>query len=106
MDKIHKLRRVEILEKVKINIIIIILWFSGILFSYLIFLNTHEGMISDVADYYVNTVSILCMLVILFSACMFYFLFNHTWEQNKIAKNMRASNFIAIGLDYYMNVLY
>jgi len=99
MNKIKKYKTNELCHKIKIHILIIILWLSGILFSYLVFLNVHRGMLFDKADYYVNTLSVLCMLVIMFSTCMFYFLFNHTCEKNQIAKNIRASHYISVGLE-------
>ena len=99
MNKLEKYKKSELCYSIKINILIIILWLSGILFSYLVFLNVHRGMLFDKADYYVNTLSVLSMLVIMFSACMFYFLFNHTCEKNKIAKNIRNSSYISVGLE-------
>jgi len=99
MDKIQKMKRVEFLGKIKINIIIIILWFSGVFFSYLVFLNAYKGMLYGTNVYYIDTIGVLSLLVILFSASLFYFLFNHTWEKNKIAKNIKASNYISVGLE-------
>jgi len=99
MNKIKKLKWIDFLQRIKINIIIIILWFSGIFFSYLVFLNAHKALLYDTSNYYIDTVGVLSLLVILFSACMFYFLFNHTCEQNKIARNIRASNYISVGLE-------
>lgn len=99
MNKIQKLKRTELYHKLKINILIVILWFAGIIFSYLIFLNEHRGTVFGKVSYYVDTLGVLCLLMIMFSACMFYFLFNHTWEKNKIAKNIRDSNYISVGLE-------
>lgn len=99
MNKIQKLKRRELYHKLKINILIVILWFAGIIFSYLIFLNEHRGTVFGKVSYYVDTLGVLCLLMIMFSACMFYFLFNHTWEKNKIAKNIRDSNYISVGLE-------
>lgn len=99
MDRIRNIKRNELFHKVKINILIIILWFVGIFFSYLIFLNTHKGILFGTTNYYIDTLSILSLFVLMFSACIFYFLFNHTCEKHQIAKNIRASNYISIGLE-------
>lgn len=99
MNKIKKYKKSELCHKIKINILIVILWLSGVVFSYLVFLNAHKGMLFDETNYYVETLGVLCMLVIMFSACMFYFLFNHTCEKNQIAKNIRDSHYISVGLE-------
>jgi len=96
MDRI---RRMGLFKKIRINVLIILLWISGIIFSYLIFLNVYKGNAISETHYYVDTLNILCMLMLLFSACIFYFLFNHTYEKNQIFKNMRASNYISLGLE-------
>lgn len=99
MNKIIRIKQLEFLRKIKINLLIILLWFSGIIFSYLIFLNTHKGYVFGKVHYYIDTLSVLSLLVLLVSACMFYFLFNHTYEKNRMAKNIRASNYISVGLE-------
>ena len=99
MNKIKTLRRTELFKKIKIHLLIIILWFTGIIFSYLIFLNVNKGIIIGKMAYYVDTLSVLCLLVVMVSACMFYFLFNHTYEKNTIAKNIQHSNYISVGLE-------
>lgn len=93
------MKQQELLRKIKVNMLIILLWFSGIIFSYLIFLNTHKGILFREESYYIDTLSVLSLLILLLSACMFYFLFNHTYEKNQIAKNLRASNYISVGLE-------
>lgn len=99
MNKILRIKQLELLRKIRINLLIILLWFSGTVLSYLIFLNIHKGHIFGKIHYYIDTLSVLCLLVLLLSACMFYFLFNHTYEQNQMAKNIRASNYISVGLE-------
>lgn len=99
MDKLKRIKQLEFVRKIKVNLLIVLLWFSGIIFSYLIFLNTHKGNLFREESYYIDTLSVLSLLILLLSACMFYFLFNHTYEKNQIAKNLRASNYIAVGLE-------
>ncbi len=99
MNKINKYKKNDILHKIKVHILIIMLWVSGVLFSYLFFLNLHKGQLLNQTAYYVDTLGVLCLLIILFSASMFYFLFNHTYERNQIAKNMRDSHYISVGLE-------
>ena len=72
MNKILRIKRQEFLRKININLLIILLWFSGMAFSYLIFLNTHKGYIFGKVHYYVDTLSVLSLLMLLASACMFY----------------------------------
>lgn len=99
MDRVQHFRTIELFQKIKMNVAIIFLWTSGIIFSYMIFLNAYTGeALGKTADY-VNTLNILCMLMLLFSTCVFYFLINHTYEKNHISKNMRASNYISHGLE-------
>ncbi len=99
MNKIQSIKRNEIFYKIKINLLIVLLWFSAIILSYMVFLNVHKGIIFARTDYYVGTLGTLCSLMLMLSACMFYFLFNHTCERKHIAKNMRDSNYISIGLE-------
>ena len=99
MDSLKKLRLIQFLKKVGIHILIVLLWTSGIVLSYLIFLNGHNKDVIPEASYYMDTLNILCMLVLLFSTCTFYFLFNHTYEKNRIVKDMRSSNYISFALE-------
>lgn len=99
MNKMAKIKQQEFLRKIKVNLLIVLLWFSGIIFSYLIFLTRHNGILFHEESYYIDSLSVLSLLILLLSACMFYFLFNHTYEKNQIAKNLRASNYISVGLE-------
>ena len=99
MDRVQHFRTIELFQKIKINAAIIFLWTCGIIFSYMIFLNVYTGEALGKTVDYINTLNILCMLMFLFSTCVFYFLFNHTYEKNQISKNMRASNYISHGLE-------
>ncbi|MBQ8279465.1 MAG: response regulator [Roseburia sp.] len=99
MDKIEKLRRKDFLEKLGNNILILVLWFGGVLFAYLFFLNIHKGIFLQRERYYIDTLSALCLIVFMFSTFLFYFLFNYTIERKQITKNIRALNYISVGLE-------
>lgn len=99
MDKIEKLRRKDFLEKLGNNILILVLWFGGVLFAYLFFLNIHKGIFLQRERYYIDTLSALCLIVFMFSTFLFYFLFNYTIERRQITKNIRALNYISVGLE-------
>lgn len=99
MEKIWKLRVRDLFHKFNINVLIVTLWFCGVYFSYFIFRDMHTGFAIGKRTYYIDTLGLLCVLVVIFSASMFYFLFNHTYEKNKIAKNIRDSNYISTGLE-------
>ena len=99
MNRLKMMRLMNFLVKVRTNLLIVLLWISGIVLSYLIFLNVYSIEAFDKAKYYMDTLNILCMLTLLLSTCLFYFLFNHTYEKNQIVKNIRSSNYISLGLD-------
>lgn len=99
MERIQHFCVIELFQKIKINVAIMFLWICGNIFSYMIFFNVYNGAALGKTVDYINTLNILCLLMLLFSACIFYFLSNHTYEKNQISKNMRASNYISHGLE-------
>ena len=99
MDKVQHFHAIELFQKIKINLTIIGLWTSGIVFSYVLFLNVYKKDTFGKTEDYVDTLNILCMLMLLCSTCVFYFLLNYTYEKNQISQNMRVSNYISHGLE-------
>ena len=88
----------RVLKKVKANIAIIFLWLSGVLFAYLFFVCAHRIVVYEEVSYYLVLLNVFCLVLFLFSACVFYFLFNYTYEKNQLEKNILASKYISLAL--------
>ncbi|MBR5317758.1 MAG: response regulator [Lachnospiraceae bacterium] len=99
MNRLKRLRLMNFLKRVRTNLLIILLWVSGIILSYLFFLNAYGVETGNTAKYYMDMVNVLCISMLLLSTFLFYFLFNHTYEKNQIVRNIRSSNYISLGLD-------
>lgn len=99
MNRIRKLTEMAFVQRIEIHLWILLTWFTGIVFSYFMFLNMHKELRTEKIGYSATAIGILCFIVILFSTCIFCFLFHHTYEENKLAKSRRDSNYIAAGLE-------
>lgn len=99
MIHLKMLQKEKAVNRFGINIIIMALWFSGLFFSYCFYHNLHIEAATGVKRNYLNTTSSLCMVVLLISACLFYFLFNHVYEYRHLAQDVRTATIITAGLE-------
>ena len=66
MERIQHFCVIELFQKIKINVAIMFLWICGIIFSYMIFFNVYNGATLGKTVDYINTLNILCLLMLLF----------------------------------------
>ena len=87
------------ITKFNLNFLVVVLWLLGIVVAYILFVNLNQEIsVQDgIANF--NTVCLICLLMLLFDASVFYLLVNNLYEKKQIQKNMRDTEYITLGLN-------
>lgn len=97
--KIVHLSQKRWMTKFVINFSIVLLWLLGILTAYILFINLNQEMSVQNHTTNVNTLCVICLLILLFDASVFHLLINNLYEKREIQKNMRDTEYITLGLN-------
>ena len=76
-----------------------ILWLVGIFTAYMLFLNLNKELVTQDSISNFSTLCLICLLMLLFDASVFYLLINNLYEKKQIQKNMRDTEYITLGLN-------
>ncbi len=89
----------QLFSRIRNHFIIFTLWFNGLYFSYYFYVNLDKHVQAHKVQDYIIIMNGLCLFVVLVSAGLFYFLINKSCEKHLLARNIRASKYISMGLD-------
>ena len=87
------------MTKFVINFVVVVLWLLGILIAYVLFVNLNQEVPAQDNTANFNTLCVICLLMLLFDASVFYLLINNLYEKKQIQKNMRDTEYITLGLN-------
>lgn len=87
------------MTKFALNFVIVVVWMLGIFTAYFLFVNLNQDLPAQDSTTNFSTLCLICLLMLLFDASVFYLLVNNLYEKKQIRKNMRDTEYITLGLN-------